>query len=202
MRAVTRWPRTVAVGAGHDRAAGRRAAAAAHVARRQAVEHDLLLDAGGRLGERDDHAHRHVATLEANAAAPAARSAAEERAEDVLHAEPAAATSAEEVAEVDVLVAACARTALSVAVADGAVAVVLVALRRVRQDVVGLVDLLEAVLGVRRRIHVRMQFAGTPSKRLLDLLGGGSLLDAEKTVVVLSSSGHGRVLSRNAESVR
>ena len=67
--------------------------------RGQAVEHDLLLDARGRLGKRDDAAHRHVATFEAHATAATAGHAAEERAEEVFHVEAARPTAAEQVAK-------------------------------------------------------------------------------------------------------
>ena len=117
----------IAVAARHDPGACRRARAAAHLARRKAVEHDLLLDAARGLLERDRERHRHVATLETHAAPRRAGDTAEERAEQVAHVEPAAAP-AEQVVQIDVLVSAAwaARAAgTSVGAPDRSEAVVL-----------------------------------------------------------------------------
>ena len=88
-------------------------------ARRQAVVDDLLLRACGHLLQREAQAHAHVAAFACAAARPPA-AAAEERAEDVAHAEAAA----EQVLEVHVAAASVGAAAARRA-GNGAEAVVL-----------------------------------------------------------------------------
>jgi hypothetical protein len=59
------------------------------------------------------------------------------------------------------------------------------------EDGVGLVDLFEFLLGVRRLVDIRVILAGQPSIGLLDLLQRGVAWDAEDLVVVLPESRHG-----------
>ena len=66
--------------------------------------------------------------------------------------------------------------------------VVQLALLRVGEHLVGLGDLLEALLLV--RVHVRVQLAGQPPVGLLDLLGRRVPRDAEHGVVVGLVAGH------------
>ncbi len=54
----------------------------------------------------------------------------------------------------------------------------------VRQDLVGLGQFLEAVLGGRVGIDVGMEFAREPAERLANLVLAGVALDAEHLVVV------------------
>src|SRR5699024_11134972 len=63
--------------------------------------------------------------------------------------------------------------------------VLLAALVRIGQRLVGLRDPLELLGGVRVRVHVRMEGAGELAVRLLDLVGRGLAGDAEQVVVVL-----------------
>ena len=77
----------------------------------------------------------------------------------------------------------------------GAELVVLLALRRIAQHLVGFVHLLELRLGrLVARIHVRVVLAGQLPERLLDFLVGGGLRDPERGVVILEST-----LSRYAD---
>jgi hypothetical protein len=82
--------------------------------------------------------------------------------------------------------AAAVRLRLLVRFPVGAQLVVLLALDRIAEHLVGLVDLLEFCF--RRlvtRIHVRVMLARQLAERLLHLLVGGRLGDAERCVVVL-----------------
>src|SRR4030095_7607212 len=63
--------------------------------------------------------------------------------------------------------------------------VIPLALLRVGEDLVGLVDLLEALLRLGLLVDVRMVLARELAGRLLDLLGARILRDAECLVVVL-----------------
>ena len=68
---------------------------------------------------------------------------------------------------------------------DRAAAVVLLALLGIRQDVVGLGDLLEALLGRGvPRVAVRVVLARELAVGLLDVVGRGLLVDPEDLVVV------------------
>src|ERR1700761_9635331 len=64
--------------------------------------------------------------------------------------------------------------------------VVQLALLRVLQDLVGLVDLLELLLRLRVRVDVRVQLPGQPAVRPLDLVLRGVAADPEHSVIVLS----------------
>ena len=124
------------------------------------------LEALERVLERDPHLDLDVrpalAALRAAAAAAAAASAAEEPAEDVAEVE---------VAEVDV-----GRPRPAVGRAEG---VVLLALLGIGEDVVGLLDLLEPLLGLGiARVVVRVVLAGELPVGLLQVVGGGVLGDA------------------------
>ncbi len=110
---------------------------------------------------------------------------------------PAAEDPAEEVTEVG-----CVEVALEIeataaarveALAPGrrAELVVGLALLRIREDVVGRLDLLEALFGRRvARILVRVVLAGELAVRLLDLVSRGSLGDAEGGVQILGRRRH------------
>ena len=65
-----------------------------------------------------------------------------------------------------------------------AAAVVALALLGIAEDVVGLGDLLEALLGAGLLVRVRVVLAGELAVRLLDVLLGGLLVDPEDLVVV------------------
>ena len=76
-------------------------------------------------------------------------------------------------------------------------------LRRVAQDLVGLVDLLEFFLGglfVLR--HVGMVFAGQLAEGLLDFLVGRLARYAERGVVVFECDGHGASMTRRFANAR
>src|SRR6185312_1009956 len=66
-----------------------------------------------------------------------------------------------------------------------AILVVLLALVRVLENLVGLADLLELDLGLGVLVHVRMELARQLLVRLLDLVLRGILLDAQRGVIVL-----------------
>ena len=63
--------------------------------------------------------------------------------------------------------------------------VVHLALLRIGEHLVGLGDLLESLLQLRIRVHVRVQFPGQPSVGLLDLVGARVTADAENPVIVV-----------------
>src|SRR4030095_9240931 len=71
--------------------------------------------------------------------------------------------------------------------------VVLLALVGIGEDLVGLVDLLEALLGLGLLVHVRVVLPGELPVRLLDVLGRGVLRHAEGLVIVLVLDRHGRL---------
>ena len=143
---------------------------------RQAVVDDLLLCAGGNLLERQTQADAHVATFFAHLRRPSGCTA-EEGAEQVSH---AAEPAAEQVFEVDVAARATACSAR-----DGAEAVVLRALVRVRQNVVRFVELFEAVLGVGSLVHVRMKLACFFAERFLDFVVRRIAVDAKHFIEVV-----------------
>jgi len=66
----------------------------------------------------------------------------------------------------------------------GAQAVVALAFLRVREDLVGLVDLLEALGRLLRLIHIRMMLSRQSPVGLLDGLSIGGAVDPEDLVVV------------------
>src|SRR4029078_3969417 len=77
----------------------------------------------------------------------------------------------------------------------------------IRQDLVGLVDLLEALGGARLRVHVRVPLLRQLAERLLDVGVGGGPLDAEDHVVVelgghVRAEVYGSGLDRRAEAGR
>ena len=176
---------TVTFLAGHFLAVLAQARAVAIGTRRQAVVHDLLLLAGRRLFQRDADAHAHVAAVLAHLAAACGR-AAEEGGEDITHAAEAAT---EQVLEIDADAAVGA--AATRRAGNRAKAVVLGLLLGVGQHVVGLVQLLELVFGIRCLVHVRVQLPRPMAKCFLDLGFGGVAGDAEDFVEVLSC-GHDR----------
>src|SRR5436309_3199872 len=103
---------------------------------------------------------------------------------EIAEVEPATAAVAE--VEVDVLPARrSTAAALPGAVPGGAELVVLLALVRVLEHLVGLADLLELDLGLGVLVHVRMELARQLAVRLLDVLLGRVLLDAQRRIVVL-----------------
>src|SRR5262249_55848538 len=81
--------------------------------------------------------------------------------------------------------------------------VVALALRRVGEDLVGLVDLLEPVGGgLDARVLVGMVLARELPVSLLDRLGVGGLRDAEDLVVVLVGNGHEGILAGAAPAAQ
>ena len=159
------------------------AAAAARLARSQAVVDDFLLGARSDLFERQAQADSHIAAFLAHVGA-AARSAAEEAREQIAHTEAAA----EQVVEIDVLIAARAACAAGSA-RNGTEAVVLGALRGIGKHVVSLVELFEAVLGIGGLVHVGMKLARLAAERLLDFVVGGGFRYAENGVEVFCHNG-------------
>src|SRR5581483_8790712 len=145
----------------------------------------------GRAVDRLQETQRHLG-LDVRAATGAGRrtAAVEQAAEEVAHpAEPAGlrgrATAAEEVAEVEAAGAARAGTEAAVG-EERAGLVVLLAPLGVGEHVVGLGDLLEALLGLAvALVGIRVELAGELAVRLLDLGGGGVLGHPEDLVVVL-----------------
>ena len=165
--------RAMAARARRDLAALRGARAMAILAGGQAVVGHGLGAAGRGLLERDAQRDAHV-TADRAGGAPAARGpAVEERRQDVVHAE-----ATEDVGHVD---AGAAEAARAVGVAE---AVVIGALLIVREDRVGLVDLLELLLGVRRLVDVGVERPRLLEKRALDGPRVGIVRDAEHLVVV------------------
>src|SRR5699024_9418329 len=157
-------------GAAGGAGAGLAAGAGAALAQHGRPEGDLLRGAEDHVAQLDPHTTQHVtaAALARHRALAAAAHAggAGEHVEDVVEVE--AGPTAGEAAH------------------PGAAAhVVLAALVRVGQRLVGLRDPLELLGGVRVRVHVRMEGAGEFAVRLLDLVGRGLAGDAEQVVVVL-----------------
>jgi hypothetical protein len=77
------------------------------------------------------------------------------------------------------------RTEAELVLPVGAEGVVFLALVRIGEHLVGLVDLFEACLGgLIARIHVGMIFARQLAIRLFDLVACGALLDSEDFVIV------------------
>ena len=89
---------------------------------------------------------------------------AEERTEDVAHAEAAA----EQILEVHV--AAAVGAAAACRARHGSEAIVLRALRRIGQHVVRFVELFELVLGIGSLVYIGVQLARATAKRLLDFV--------------------------------
>src|SRR5205085_6455033 len=175
----------VALRADRRRGAGLRARAAALAASSVDLDRDLGLDAAQRVLEREvDHrlevgsAHPALGARPRAAAAPAA---AEEPAEQVA-----------EIADVEVEARAAEPAGPRHPIrAEG---VVLLPLLRVGEEVVGVLHLLEPLLGgVVARVPVRVVLAGELAVGLLDLVRGRRLRDAEGLIRVrhaaLSSGG-------------
>src|SRR5690606_11050748 len=131
--------------------AGLAARTAAPVAQHRGLDRDLLGEPGGALLAREADAHQRVrARLHAAARHPTGgrTGATEEGVHDVAE----AADPGEGVA--------CARPRTGAVVQRIATQVDDLALLRVGQHLVGLRDLGEAMLGVLRRVDVRVQFTG------------------------------------------
>ena len=161
-------PAPLALAAGQYLRSLRGAIALAHLAGAHELEVEVDVHAGRGVGEVDvDRRLRIGAGLRAGRAGEAA---AEERAEQVVQ--------EREVHE------ALGVEALS---GDGLVPVAVVARPPVLvgEHLVGLCDLAEALLGVRRLGDVRMQLPGQPAEGLLDLAVACVAADAEQLVVVL-----------------
>ena len=145
--------------------------------RGQTIVDDLLLGAGSDLFEGQTQADAHIASIGALLTGTASAIAAEEAAEDI--AEPAA----EQIIEVDIAAAAAS------CAGNGAEPVVLRALVRIAEYVVGFVELFELVLGIGGLVHVRVQLTRLATKRLLDIRLRGITGDAENFVQVLRHVG-------------
>ena len=167
-----------AFGAGDLLAAFGHARTVAISTRSQAIVDDLLLGTGCHFLERQTQADAHIAPIGALLTGTASATAAEEAAEDI--AEP----TAEQIVEVDIAATAASRAG------NGAEPVVLRALVRIAEHVVGFVELFELVLGIGGLVHIRMQLARLAAKRLLDIRLRGITGDAENFVQVLRHSGH------------
>src|SRR6185295_2749513 len=165
-------------------------------------ERDLPGAALNRLFQRDLERRLGVAaglgpepwlSPEAPAAAPPApgTTGPEEHLEEV--AEPPA-TAAAEAAEIEAAVAEVElgalparrrRSGLARVLPRRAELVVLLALLRILQDLVGLADLLELELGLGVLVHVRVVLARQLPVRLLNVLLAGVFLDPQRRVIVL-----------------
>ena len=150
-------------------------AAPAVVAGRKSIVGYGLRTARSRLLERDAQRDAHVtSTRPRRPACGARRSPTKERLKDVADAKAAS----EDVRHVNVVRPKAARAIRR------AKAVVVRALALVREDRVGLVDLLELTLGVRRLVDVRVERPRLLEKRALDRLCVGVMPNAEDLVVV------------------
>lgn len=175
----------VAVGAGLLARAGRRACAVAMGALRRARDGELDLLAERRLleGNLEVVAQVGAALRHGALAAAAASAAAEEHVEDVSEAIGTAAKAAEatltEAAE-----AAAALEAARAVKGPRAELIVLRALLRILEDLVGRVDFLEFLLGFLfvAAVEIRMIFAGQFLVCFLDLCVRGILADAQDLI--------------------
>ena len=131
--------------------------------RRKTIVDDLLLHAASDFLKRETQADSHVAALFANGATAACRSA-EKRRENVAHTAEAAA---EQVFKVNVTAAVGALT--TACTGNGAESIILGTLVRVRENIVGLVELLELLLGIGSLVHVRMKLARLMPERFFNL---------------------------------
>ena len=66
--------------------------------------------------------------------------------------------------------------------------IVLLALLRVAEHVIGVSHRLEALRGVGTRVHIGMQLSREPTVCLLDFFGSGTAVNAEYLVVVSQKS--------------
>src|SRR5439155_1307151 len=164
-----------ALGADRRRRPRLRARAAALAAGRLELNGDGGLDAAQRVLEREPHLDLEVAPASAPLLLLLA-AASEEAAEEVA-----------QVGEVEPLRVEAEATGPGPGAVLAAEAVVLLALLRVREHVVGVLDLLEALLrlGV-ARVRVRMVLPGELAVGLLDLVLARALRDAERPVEVLN----------------
>ena len=167
---------TVAVRAGRRAGARGRAGAVADGAGRQRLDADRDARAVEAVAERDRHARLEVVAALGRRRTAAAPAAAPEDA-------------AEQVGEVDAVLVEGARVepaaGCGTAHAGLAQEVVLLALLRIGEDLVGLRDLLEALLGSRIvRVLVGVRLAHELAIGLLDLVGARVAGDAERLVMV------------------
>jgi hypothetical protein len=153
--------------AGARRGAGPCAVAGAGVAHHRRVDLDLTLGAEDRLGELEVEPHERVVAAPGARDRPGGLPAAEERLEDVLETEPGTEPT----------------TGATTGRGRVDTHVVLLALVRVGQHLVGARDILEPVLAHVAR-HVWVQLAGQLAICLLDLLGRGVARNTEDLVVV------------------
>src|SRR5579862_344242 len=160
---------TVALRAGRRCRAGLRAAPGARLAAGQDRELDLLLGPENRVLEGDPEVVAQVRAAGRTSSPRRGRVPPEERVEDVGE----AAEARRRVADVGRAEQVIALPALGVG-----------------QDLVGLVDLLEPLLGSRVLVHVRMPLLGEAPERLLDVRVARTAFDAEHRVVV--EGGHRR----------
>ena len=170
---------TLAALAGFDTGAGRGAGAAALVAVFDAARGDFLFRTESGFLKCNLHARAHVVATDGciGAAAGRASAAAEEAAEQVAQiAEVAEACTAEGVAGIRIEVGIYARKAKLV---------IACALFRIGQYLVCLVDLLEALDGVRLVVHIRMIFGGQLAVGLFDI-GFGRVLGNAQNLIVIS----------------
>ena len=164
-----------AVGAGLRAGAGLAAGSAAVLAVLDAGDRDLLAAAECGLLKGDREPHAQALALLRGVALPRAAAEAEAAAEDVAEDVPEVAEAAE---------AAAAEAGVGI---KGRKAVLVVArlLVRVGQHLIGLADLLEALLaGLVARMQVGVVFLGELAVRLLDLVVRGALAQAEHLIVV------------------
>ena len=155
--------------AGADGRVGLGAVAAAAAALDGDAERHLALGSRRDLGELDLDPRRDVGSARAaHAAADAEEVVAEERGEEIRQA-----------AEVE-----GARLKAAAAQARMAEPVVQLAPLGVREHLVRLDDLAEAMLRIGCLRDVRMQLAGEPAERALDVVGSRVARDAEQLVVV------------------
>ena len=177
--------RALAVRADLRRRAGGAARALAVRAALDAADRDLLLAAEGGLLEADVQRGAQVVALARRVRVGARRAAeaAEDVAEDVAEA-PEAAKASEAVKPAE---AARARVGIEGGEAE---LVVLLALFLVREDLVGLVGLLEALLaGLVAGVQIGVVFLGQLSVCFFDFIRCGVLFDAQHLIIV-SFFGH------------
>ena len=163
----------VALRAGRRRRARLGSAARACLATTERAELDLLVRAGDRLGERQSQVVSEVGTGGRTAATVRTRCAlAEEGIEEIAEALEAAERAA----------------ALWTAEAGSPKGVVCLPTLGIGQDLIGLVDLLEAVVRACRGADVRMPLLGEPAEGPLDVAVRRTARHAEDVVVVTLGS--------------
>lgn len=143
----------------------------------------LFVAAARNLGERDDEID-----LDIPAAWRAGRTAPEETVEQTAAAQ-AQVDAAEDILEIDAAEQILGREAGD---PGEAAAIIIRALLRVGEHGVGLGDLLEALLGARLLVAVRMVLQGEAAEGVLDRFLVGITFDAEHFVIVALGGGrHG-----------